>query len=265
MAVNLVGLSSDDLKRGYVLTTPGWLTPTSMLDARLRLLSQPDRPLQHNTEVSLHTGSAEVMARVRLLEKEEVQPGETTWVQFILDEPLACVNGDHYVIRSPVDTLGGGLMVEAHPKERHRRFRPETLENLKARGEGKTEETLLASLKSRQPQELQAFLSQSSLAPDVARAALENLREQGQVVMLGEGKNSLLFTDSGWEQVSANVLAVVKEYHRRFPLRPGIAKAEISSKIKLGSHFQDALQLLYQKGLLTEEAAWYACRNTKSN
>ena len=84
VAVNLVGLSSSDLKRGQVLTRPGWLTSTSMLDARLRLLTQPDRPLRHNTEVSLHTGSAEVMARVRLLEKEEARPGEITWVQFIL-------------------------------------------------------------------------------------------------------------------------------------------------------------------------------------
>ncbi len=254
VAVNLVGLSPGELKRGYVMTVPGWLMPTSAIDARLRLLAQTARPLKHNTEVSLHTGSAEVMARVRLLEKEDVQPGETTWVQFILEEPLACVNGDHFVIRSPLDTLGGGLLVEVHPKERHRRFRPETLENLRAKSEGKTEETVLATLKSRQPQELHALLSQSSLAPDIARSALNNLVEQGQVVMLGEGKNSLLFTDDGWNQISSNALAVVREYHRRFPLRPGIAKAEISSKVKLGSHFQDALQLLYQKGLLAEEA-----------
>ncbi len=134
VAVNLVGVSSADLKRGQVLTKPGWLTPTTMLDARLRLLAQPGRPLRHNTEVSFHTGSAEVMARVRLLEKEEAQPGETTWVQFILDEPLAAVNGDHYVIRSPMDTLGGGIVVEAHPRQRHRRFSRETIENLKSQG-----------------------------------------------------------------------------------------------------------------------------------
>ena len=142
--MNLVGISSGDLQRGYVFTKPGWLTPTTMLDARLRLLSQPDRPLRHNTEVSLHTGSAEVMAQSPPAGKGGSPPGETTWVQFILDEPLAAANGDHYVIRSPMDTLGGGIIVEAHPRQRHRRFRPETIENLKARGEGKAEETLLA-------------------------------------------------------------------------------------------------------------------------
>ena len=101
VAVNLVGLSLAEIKRGQVLTRPGWLTPTNLIDARLRLLVQPERTLRHNTEVSLHTGSAEVIARVRLLEKKEALPGDTTWVQFILDEPLAVVNGDHYIIRSP--------------------------------------------------------------------------------------------------------------------------------------------------------------------
>jgi len=70
VAVNLVGVSSAGLQRGQVLTTPGWLLPTTLIDAKLRLLSQPERPLKHNTEVSLHSGSAEVMARVRALEKE---------------------------------------------------------------------------------------------------------------------------------------------------------------------------------------------------
>jgi selenocysteine-specific elongation factor len=153
VAVNLVGVSSGELKRGDILTTPGWLKPTTMLDAKLRLLTELKRPLRHNSEVSLHAGSAEVMARVRLLEKEEVQPGELTWVQFVLDEPLALTNGDHYIIRSPMETLGGGIVVEAHPKERHRRFRPETIENLKVRGEGKIEETILAALRAKQPQQ----------------------------------------------------------------------------------------------------------------
>lgn len=254
VAVNLVGVSSADLKRGYVLTT-GWLTPTIMLDARLRLLARPERPLRHNTEVSFHTGSAEVMGRVRLLEKEEVQPGETTWVQFILAEPLAVINGDHYVIRSPMDTLGGGIVVEARPKQRHRRFRPETIENLKARGEGKTEETLLAALKAQQPQELGNLLSRSNLAPDLARSAVESLIQGGRVVAAGEKNNPLLFTDTAWKQLVDTVVAIVLDYHRKFPVRPGIPKAEIGSKVKLGSHFPEVLQKLFTDGVLAEEAA----------
>ncbi|MDD5702370.1 MAG: SelB C-terminal domain-containing protein, partial [Dehalococcoidales bacterium] len=255
VAVNLVGLSPADLKRGHVLTKPGWLEPSRMLDARLRLLEQPDRVLKHDTEVSLHTGSAEVMARVRLLEKEEARPGETTWVQFILDEPVAVVNGDHYVIRSPMDTLGGGIVVEAHPRQRHRRFRPEIIENLKARGEGRVEETLLAALKTKQPQEVSKLISQSNTGPELARPAIETLTAQGRVVIVGEGENRLLFIDSGWKQLVDNTMALVRDYHRKFPFRPGIPKAEISSKVKLGMHFQGFIQKLCDDGVLADESA----------
>jgi selenocysteine-specific elongation factor len=253
-AVNLVGISPTDLKRGYVLSQPGWLSGTTLLDAKLRMLAEQPRPLRHNTEVSLHAGSGEVMARVRLLEKEEVQPGETSWVQFILDEPLAAVNGDHYVIRSPMDTLGGGIIVEAHPKERHRRFRAEVLENLNARGEGKTEETIVASLKAKQPQELGSLISQSGLAGEVAQAAIESLIQNGRVVSLGEGKTAWLYTYEAWDQVKNNMLALVRDYHRKYPLRLGIAKAEISSKVKLGGHLAAALQILFDHGALAEES-----------
>jgi selenocysteine-specific elongation factor len=255
VAANIVGVNAADLKRGFILTNPGWLTPTKMLDTTLRLLKQPERPLRHNTEVSFHTEAAEVMARIRLLEKEEVQPGETTWVQFILEEPLAVVKGDHYVIRSPMDTLGGGVILEAHPKERHRRFRPEIIENLKARSEGKLEETVLATLKTRQYQEQSVLLSQSGLAADVAEATIGSLIEQGRVIKIGEGKNSLLFTEANWKQLVDNITAMVTDYHRKFPVRPGIPKAEISSKIKLGARFTDVLQKLFKDGVLAEETA----------
>jgi selenocysteine-specific elongation factor len=253
VAVNLTGLSLAEIKRGQVLTKPGWFTPTNLIDAKLRLLEQPERPLRHNTEVSLHTGSAEVIARVRLLEKKEALPAETTWVQFILDEPLAAVNGDHYVIRSPNDTLGGGIIVDAHPKQRHRRFRPDTIGNLKARSEGKIEETLLAALKSKPPQELDKLLSEISVGSELALAGIESLIQQGLAIRNGEGKNALLFTEIAWKQTVENILGMIREYHKKFPLRPGIPKAEISNKVKLGKHFQDVLQKLFSEGLLVEE------------
>ena len=255
VAVNLAGLSAADLKRGDVLTKPGWLAPTNILDARLRILPQLDRTVKHNTEVSFHTGSAEATARIRLLEKEEIQPGETTWVQLILDEPIGVANNDHYIVRSPMDTLGGGIVIEAHPRQRHRRFQPATIENLKARGTGKIEETLLAMLNAKQRQEKTNLISQSNLAPDIAEAAIDTLMQQGKVVALGEGENSLLLTDTAWKQIAENTLALVLDFHRKYPLRSGIPKAEISSKIKLGIHFPQALQRLLADGLLVEEMA----------
>jgi selenocysteine-specific elongation factor len=253
VAINLVGLSSSELKRGNVLSRPGLFLPTDVLDAKLRLLANPDRPLRHNTEVSLHTGSADVMARLRLIEKDEAQPGDTTWAQFILEEPLAVVNGDHYVIRSPMDTLGGGVIIDSHPRQHFRRFRLETIENLKTRSEGKSESALTAILQAKQPQETDSLISQSNLPLEEARAAIETLIQQGNLIAVGEGSKSLLFTSPFWEQMLKGILDMVQEYHRKFPLKPGIPRAEISSKLKLGSHFLDVLQKLFKGGILVEE------------
>ncbi|HSW58129.1 MAG TPA: selenocysteine-specific translation elongation factor [Dehalococcoidales bacterium] len=255
VAVNLVGLSPDEIKRGQVLTRPGWITPTSLIDAKLRLLALPDRPLKHDTQVSLHCGSAETMARIRVLDKEAVRPGETTYVQLVLDEPLAVVNNDRYVIRSPQETLGGGSIIEAHPGEKHRRFKAETIENLKIRGEGLIEAALLAALKSKQPQERSLLAAQSNLEPQLAQNMIDELINNGSITALGEGGASLLFTDKAWKQVAENMVAMVRDYHRKYPLRLGIPRAEIGSKVKLGAHFNDGLQKLAGAGLIAEENA----------
>jgi selenocysteine-specific elongation factor len=255
VAINLVGLSANDLKRGYTLTRPGWLIPTSMIDARLRLLTGPQHPLKNNTEVSFHTGSADVMARVRLLENDEVQPGQTTWVQIVLKEPLVVVNGDHYVIRSTMDTLGGGTIIDAHPEHHLRRSRSETVENLKTRADGKTEGTLIAILKSRQPLGLADLISQSNLSQDVAQSAIDSLTQQGDLVAIGEGKTSLIYTRSAWKSLIDNILEIVGDFHCKFPMRSGIPKAELSSKIKMGANLNSFLQKLFAEGILVEEGA----------
>jgi selenocysteine-specific elongation factor len=251
VAANLVGISASQIRRGDVLTTPGWLEPTTLLDARLRLLSHA---LRHGTNVSFHAGSDEVAARVRVLDREALPPGETSFVQFILNEPIAVVNGDHFIIRSPMDTLGGGTIIESHTK-RHRRFRPEVMQSLKIRGEGTAGEVILAKLAGQQPQELAALLAQSNLPPDDAGKLVESLIQQKSLVRLGEGWNGLLFTASGWENLTGNIVVAVRDYHRKFPLRPGMPRAELNSRLKLGVHASAVLQKLISDGVLAEEAA----------
>jgi len=193
------------------------------------------------------------MARIRLLEKEEVQPGETTWVQFVLAQPLAAVNNDHYVIRSPMETLGGGSIIETHPARRHQRFRPEIIENLKIRCEGKLDEIILATLKNQQPLERGKLFSRINMDRGALQAATDSLVRWGQLVAIGEGVNCLLFTDSAWERLKQNILTLLKDYHRAYPLRSGMPKAELANKVKLGPSFQPALQKLITEKSVTEK------------
>jgi len=254
IAANLVGIATRQLQRGDVLTEPGWVMPTTMLSVKLRLLSYLFHPLRHNATVSLYTGATEAMARVRLLEKEELQPGEVAWAQLWLDRQIAVVSGDRFVIRSPMETLGGGSIVDAQAK-RLRRFRPAIIQNLRLREEGTAEEIITTLLETSEPVELLDLVAKCNLPADDARRVIEIIVQQGQAVALGQGDRRLLLTRPGWERLTRNAVAIVEDYHQRFPARPGMPKAELASRLKLEAYSADAVQRLSAEGLLVDRGA----------
>jgi selenocysteine-specific elongation factor len=250
VAVNLVGIATSQLQRGDVLTKSGWLVPTALLSVQLRLLPYLKRPLAHNTAVSFHTGAAEAMAKVRLLEKEKLEPGDTSWAQLVLDSPVALVTGDRYIIRSPMETIGGGKIVESHAR-RLRRFRPQVIQSLKVREEGTVDEIILDLIEARQPIEMANLVEQSGLPMNEAQSAIGSLIGQGKVVGMGQGEH-LLFTTSGWERLGKEALSILKDYHQKFPARPGMPKVELSSRLRLGKYSADILPKLIEKKILNE-------------
>ncbi len=254
VAANLVGVNTAQIERGDVVATPGWLKPTRMVTVKLSLIAYLQRPLRHGSAVSFHTGAAETMAKVRLLEGDEVKPGAATWAQLTLTRPLAVVRGDRYIIRSPMETLGGGGIVDAHAR-RLRRFRPEVIENLKARGGGTAADLIMALLETKQPLEPPALITQSNLPADPARQAIEALVGEGRIIAAGEGERKLLFTDTGWGRLGTKVTAALAEYHRKYPARPGMPRLELAGRLKLGVHAAAVLERLAAEGVMVGEGA----------
>ena len=252
VAANLVGITTSQLRRGDVLTKPGWLIPTTMLTLKLQLLPYLPRPLRHSATVSFYTGAAEAMAKVRLLEEDELQPGKSTWAQLSLDRSVAVVSGDHFIIRSSTETLGGGKVVDSHTR-RLRRFRPTIIENLKAREEGTAEEIMVALLE--QPVELTVLLVQFNLPAGETRSVIESLAQQGKIIRMGRGEQSLLMTVSSWEHLVKKATTVLQDYHRRFPARLGMPKVELGSRLKLGVYSPVALRRLFAQGVVIEDGA----------
>ena len=252
VAANLVGVNTAQLQRGDVLTRPGWLGPTTLLTVKLKLLGYLHRPLKHGATVSFHTGAAEAMAKVRLLSEDELKPGQDTWAQVSLDRPVAAVNGDHFIIRSPMETLGGGRIIESHAK-RLRRFRTDVIENLQSKETGTTEEMVLALLETRQPLTPSALVSELNLKPDEVKAAIDSLVTEGKAVDLRRGGSSLVVTAKRWEDVAQKTRAALQEYHRRFPTRPGMAKVELGSRLKLGANAPAIFQKLAAQGVIADD------------
>ncbi|MBM4447416.1 MAG: selenocysteine-specific translation elongation factor [Chloroflexi bacterium] len=253
VAANLAGVAISQLERGDVLTSPGWLMPTARVDVKLRMLSGLKHTLRHGSAVSFFTGAAEIIAKVHLLEKEKLDSGDISWAQLALAKPVALVKGDRFIIRSPMDTLGGGQIVNSHAP-RHRRFRPAIIQSLKVRGEGAVEDVIVATLEANRPLELEKLTVQCNLANDEAHKVVDELIKKGRIVAVGHGGQNLLFTSSGWERLTRKAEAVVESYHRKFPTRSGMSKGELSSKLKLSPN-SPALQRLFDDGVLVEEGA----------
>jgi len=254
VAANLSGVATSQLERGDVLTNPGWLLSTTRLDVRLRLLASLKHPLRHGMSVGLFTGAAEAIAKVHLLESDRLEPGAISWAQFTLAQPLVVVKGDHFIIRSPMDTLGGGVVVDSRAS-RHRRFRQDVIQNLKIRAEGRPEEMVLATLQVYQPVGLDDLSVRCNLAADETTAIADRLSKDRKVVAVGQGKQKLFFTVSAWEQLARKSEEAVKSYHKKFPTRPGIPKSELSSKLKL-SPGSIELDKLFEAGILVEDGSY---------
>ncbi|MFI5267117.1 MAG: selenocysteine-specific translation elongation factor [Chloroflexota bacterium] len=255
-AVNLAGLTLDDVRRGDVVAHPGQLKPTRALDVKLRLIPDALRGLENNDEVDLFAGAAEALARVTLLEGKVLRPGEEGWVRLRLREPLALAKGDKFILRlpSPSATIGGGEVADTAPRLQHR-FRAQSLDWLRSLEAGSPDQILLQALAGDQPVERAAALKKSGLPSEQAQESLDRLLESDQAVAL----DTHLIATGAWQTMTARVQRDVAGYHHRFPLRPGIPKEELKNRLGLTLKlFNAALAEWTGSGELQDRGAFVA-------
>jgi len=252
VAANLANIATEQLSRGDVLTTPGWLKAGRTLDVKLRLLASTPRALEHNAQVTLHTGAAEAQAKVRLLDVNELKPGDTAFAQLVLDTPIAAVKDDLFIIRSPQETLGGGQILETKAK-RHRRFESSTIEQLQKKEGGTAEEVIKAALDPNKPVEFSKLSAKQSLPSDQMEKAIALLAEHKEITILKEKDDRLVYSAQAWAALQQSTKQTLQKFHRDYPLRQGMAKEELRDKLKIPAKFFDsAVKQLSSEGVLAE-------------
>jgi selenocysteine-specific elongation factor len=234
VAMNLPGLEVAEIARGDVLCRPGTLRPSEAFDATLSLLPDAPRPLANRTRVRFHLGTSEILARVVLLDRDELQPGEQTYVHLRLEAASAALPRDRYVIRSysPAVTVGGGSILDPNPP-RERRPRAKMLEHLRILEQGRptdrVERHLLAA----------AFVPVTSVELQ-GRTGLdglqvgESLRElegEGLAVPLSARGDSGVLHAERVAQLEKETLALLADFHAREPLKDGLSKEELRNKL----------------------------------
>jgi selenocysteine-specific elongation factor len=268
-AINLSGVTLEQVQRGDVIAHPGDYRPTRRVDVRFRLLQDASQPLRHNTEVKFFLGAAEMLGRVRLLGTEELSPGEQGWLQLELSQAVVATRGDRYILRrpSPGETLGGGSIVDPHPNRRHKRFSGETLARLKALAQGTPNEVMQQAMLALGAAPMQAVIERSNLEKEIARKAIDELVANGQFEILDNQQSqspqahltadALLTSQAFWKNFTTRAMEEVRKYHRTYPLRAGMPREELKSRLKNMAQsqprlFNAAMHKLTVQGSLTD-------------
>jgi selenocysteine-specific elongation factor len=232
-----------------VLARPGTLMPLSVLSLRLAVLPSASGPLVHDEAAKVHLGTAEVMARVSVLEGDEIAPGETRWAQLRLASPVVALSGDRLVVRrpSPPETLGGGAVADVSG-ERFRR-KSDALTVLERRSAPTPSARLLAVL------DVPRTASEAGERAGIesADAALRELVASGDALAVAD---AYLARDA-YEAIATRVERILAMGHRRAPLRPGVPKEEVRAALGplTAKRAQALLQRLVADGRIAERGA----------
>lgn len=247
-AINISGLETESIRRGDVVVHPQQYQSSRRVDARLRLLKDVSTSLKHNSEVKFFVGASETVGTLRLLGTEELQPGEEGWIQLELRAPIVAVRGDRYILRrpSPAETLGGGAIVDHQPKGRHKRFDDEVLKSLESLSQGTPAEVLFEAALASNAAPIKEIVTRSRLEPFQAESALQALLAANSLILMEEGtpgvtSDLLVIAISHWNVLSQRTLDTVEGYHKTFPLRRGIPREELKSRLKVLSRVFNAL------------------------
>ena len=232
-AINLQGLEREGVKRGQVLAPPDVLHPSDRMDLWVQHLSSDAKPIKNRAQIRFHVGTAEHIGRLLLLDREEMAPGDGGPAQVILEEEAVCLSGDRFVLRtySPIRTIAGGEILNPNPT-RHKRFHEATLKDLIALREGDPVASIQimvdsAGFKGTSVLELAGLIDlpskkiKDALGQILSRkSAITYDKEQGRII-----------GGATFEALGERVVEILADYHKEYPVRPGLGKEELKTRV----------------------------------
>ncbi|MGB8771400.1 MAG: selenocysteine-specific translation elongation factor [Candidatus Korobacteraceae bacterium] len=224
-ALNLAGVETTELARGMMLTPPAMFHPVTRLGVQIDLLSSA-KPLRQFAQVHLHAFAAETVARVTLLDKKQLLPGESGFARLKLDRPIVLFPGDRFILRqySPVITIGGGRVLDAGEPP-IRIARDQRLPFLQTIARANPSEALLARVNRRWifGLTLAEAVAETGWPPAYVRRLAAELKQTSLIAIFGN-----VFITTNWmERVRQDILALAARFHDANPLLPGVNKEEL--------------------------------------
>lgn len=264
VAINLSNVKKKEIARGCVLAPPNSMKNTMLLDVKLNMLPSSMRVLTNHARLHFFTGTSEVLCRAVLLDKEDLGPGESGYVQLRLEEEVALRRGDKFVVRfySPMETIGGGVVLEPNP-ERKKRFQQDVIEELKQKESGSSEDIIELHVKAHAETmvTLGELAKLTALSMEEVEADVRSLEAQGKVYVFQMKKDVYVWHAASESAMRETLCETLRSYHNSHPYRYGMKKAEVHmtylKKVK-ANVFDLYMEMLVEKGVLRRHQEFLA-------
>jgi len=232
-AVNLQGVEKDQLSRGDTIVNARFFTPTRTLDAKLKLLAQAPRGLKTNSRIRFYNTTQEAIGRITIIGAHSVAPGEEAFVQLRFEQPVIVQHGDRFILRfySPMETLGGGMVLDPHPRRHKQKTMEESLKNLGVLEKGTTEDilALLISGKGLAGMEENELIGAVTADKPVIASALAALSRKKLVLRI----DNLFVHIARFGAIEKSIIELLGRYHKDNPLKSGLDKEELKGMLRI--------------------------------
>ncbi len=265
-AVNLHGPEIDkrEIVRGMVAATPEIFEPTKLITAHLQHLASSPWPLKHRAPVRFHAGTAEIQGKVLVLEGDALPPGQSGWIQILLEDATVLAPGDHYILRhqTPMVTLGGGRVVDVVALKR-KRSDPAVITDLAARlAKLDAPQKLLEHIlwTSRLPKSVRELCAELGVLPAQLTGYLAPILKDARVFALKPGAGAVYLSSALLKTLGAAAVACIQEFLKEHPALGGIERPELKARLKvkagaeLEAHLDALLELLHQQQTIKAES-----------
>ncbi|MDI6865486.1 selenocysteine-specific translation elongation factor [Thermodesulfovibrio yellowstonii] len=239
VGINLQGVSKEDIKRGDIVTVPGKLKPSSFIEVKLELLKDV-KPLKHGMPVHFYLTTSETVGKLKLFDKTEVLPDEEAFAHIKLQDPIVAMAGDRFILRrfSPLETLGGGIVIDPEPPRKKKDIKSEHLATLFS---GALYEKLEVKIKRRAFNGISISELEGWINSDIIqiKTAVDELIKKRRII---NAENHLFHIDI-FNEFKSSLLNLLKEFHATNPFKEGLPKEELKVKLSL-DRFPKVLMLL---------------------
>ena len=245
VAINLSNVKKKEIARGCVLAPKNSMKNTDLLDVKLNVLDSSMRVLTNHSRLHFFTGTSEILCRAVLLDKEEIGPGESGYVQLRLEEEIAVRRGDKFVVRfySPMETIGGGVILEPNPGVK-KRFHQDVIDELKRKESGSVADVIELHIREHGKTliTLAELAKMTALSEQEIREAADELKSQGQIQEFQLKKDTWFWHADSRRAATEEILAALTAYETKYPYRYGMKKAEVQ-----GIYFQKIRPNLFDR------------------